>query len=103
MEVQDIRELLTLDKEAQGRVEQAHNMKLNVIKRIAQEKNKLSEKAWEDVKREVEIRKQELDQEIQSEAQDNQNTFKQVSSNIETIFNEKKDLWANELFSRCIK
>ncbi|NLW53028.1 MAG: hypothetical protein GXY87_06685 [Tissierellia bacterium] len=103
MEVDVIRELISLDREAQKRVEQAHEMKVNLIKKIAEDKNKISKEAWEEVKREVDIRKKELDQEIQNEAQENMNSFKEVSSKIETIFNENKEAWLDELFSRCIE
>lgn len=103
MEVDVIRELISLDREAQKRVEQAHEMKVNLIKEIAEDKNKISKEAWEEVKREVDIRKKELDQEIQNEAQENMNSFKEVSSKIETIFNENKEAWLDELFSRCIE
>ena len=42
MEVDVIRELISLDREAQKRVEQAHEMKVNLIKKIAEDENKIS-------------------------------------------------------------
>lgn len=103
MELTDIKDLIQRDEEARKSVENAHQRKYDLKQKIADKKKSIGDYEWEEVRKQVELIKAELDQRIQDEAENNRTEFYDVSNRIQSVFEKNKDKWCDEIVKRCLE
>lgn len=102
MELKDIQELIDKDQATRQKVSDAHQLKYDIKQKIAEDKQKISDKVWFEVNYEVDQIKKELDREIQQAELDNTKNFQDGSGQIEEIFQSKKDEWCKTILKHCL-
>lgn len=103
MELMDIKDLILKDEEAQKNVKNAHQRKFDLKQKIADEKKIISDYEWDEVRKQVEQIKSDLDHKIQEEAENNRTEYHDVSNRIRSVYEKNKDKWCEEIVIRCLK
>lgn len=99
----EILELIQTDQKTRKEVEEAHRMKFELKRKIAEEEKKISDQAWADVHQKVAAKKAELDYQISQVESENQKEYEQALSQLEAQYAEKKDEWREEIVRRCLE
>ncbi len=103
MKIENMKELIQFDRKIQKEVEEAYQKKSEIKKKIDEEKEILSKKAWDEVEKEVNQMKEKLDKKIQESASINETEYKKRVKSLQEQYNSQKELWINKIVSQCIK
>ena len=103
MELEDVKKLIAFDKETMQSVNDVYEKKASVIKAIAAEKEEIAKRSWQEVEKQVEDRKSELDKKIAQDKTDNEALYTKQANDLKARFEAKKDKCEKELFDACIK
>ena len=103
MELKDVKELIDFDKETVKKVSDVYDKKALVLKQIAQEKETIKNKTWEEVEAKVKERKAQLDQKIAQDVKVNDAYYTNMAQELKATYDAKKGEWEKELFDRCVK
>lgn len=103
MEIQDIKALIELDEATRKDIEEAHRVKNELKKSVADAKQKISDETWKAVKEQVELTKVEIDTKVKQASLDNKETFENSSSQLRTIFEKNHKQWCQKIVERCLK
>ncbi len=98
----EISELIRADEKARHDVEEAHRMKFELRQKIADAQKQISEQAWQQVHREVEEKKAELDAQISQVETENRKEYEVELNRLEAQYREKKEAWCEEIVRRCL-
>lgn len=100
MELDAIQRLIETDEETRKRVEDVHQKRNNLKQAIEEEKKKLSDQAWNEVKQKVTDTKKELDQKIEQDEKENATYFENASKLLQETYDKNKDTWKSDLVKR---
>lgn len=99
----EILELIQADQKTRDQVEEAHRMKFELKRKIAEEKKQIGDQAWADVHRKVDEKKAELDYQISQVESENRKEYEQALDQLKAQFDAQKELWRKEIVQRCLK
>lgn len=97
-----IEELIQSDKKARQNVEEAHKMKYELKKQIADEKKTISNQSWDDVKKQVMKKKFDLDDAMRQANLDNQIEFESSLNQLQAKYESNKVKWCQEIVEHCL-
>lgn len=103
MEIQDLKALIELDETTRKNIEEAHRVKNELKKSVADAKQKISDETWKAVKEQVEKTKAEIDAKVKQASFDNKETFERSSLQLRTTFEKNHKKWCQEIVERCLK
>ena len=103
MEIKDLKALVELDEKTRSDVEKAHTLKSNLKKAISDEKQKIADETWKQIKILVEQKKQELDESVKQDELENRQEYEAKASKLKDTFEANKDKWCNDILERCLQ
>lgn len=102
MEIKDLKALVELDEKTRADVEKAHALKSNLKKAISDEKQKIADETWKQIKVLVEKKKQELDDSVRHDELENREEFETAALKLKNTFEANKDKWCDDIYERCL-
>ena len=98
-----ILDLIQTDQKTREAVEEAHRMKFELKRKIADTEKQLSEEAWKEVHQRVDAKKAELDYQISQVESENLKEYEQELKRLQAHYLKKKEEWKKELVRRCLE
>ena len=98
-----ILDLIQTDQKTREAVEEAHRMKFELKRKIADTEKQISEDAWKEVRQRVDAKKPELDYQISQVESENLKEYEQELKRLQAHYLEKKEEWRKELVRRCLE
>ena len=95
--------LIQTDQKTREAVEEAHRMKFELKRKIADTEKQISEDAWKEVHQRVDAKKAELDYQISQVESENLKEYEQELKRLQAHYLEKKEEWRKELVRRCLE
>lgn len=98
----EIKRIIEADLKAQARLKETQDRIDEAIKNLAKEKRLVQAEVWNKAKQTLESEKKRLEAEFESNRKDSQAVYNKALTELETRFNEKRDVWLKQLVQRCL-
>lgn len=102
MEMDAILKLIETDEKTRERIQDEYQKRDDLKQAVEQEKKKLSDEAWADVKKKVEDTKNELNAKVESDQKENEALYQTSVKRITDMYNANKDTWCKTLVERIV-
>lgn len=102
MELEAIQQLIKTDEETRKRVNDVYQKRSDLKQAIADEKQKLHDAAWDEVKQKVTDTKKQLDAKIEQDEKDNATYYKTAFEKLQSMYDGNKEKWKKDLVQRII-
>ena len=99
----EILDLIQADQKTRKAVEEAHRMKFELKRKIADTEKQISEDAWKEVHQRVDAKKAELDYQISQVESENLKEYEQELKRLQAHYLEKKEEWQKEQVRRFLE
>lgn len=100
MEMDAILKLIETDEKTREKIQEQYQKRDDMKQAVEEEKKKISDEAWAEVKKKVEDTKKELDAKIQMDQQANEEYYSASVKRITDMYNANKDTWCKTLVER---
>lgn len=102
MEMDVILQLIETDEKTREAIQKQYAKRAELKQAVEEEKKKLSDDAWADVKNKVEQTKKELAQEVAKNQEENKALYEKNVQRLTEMYNANKEQWKKELVTRII-
>lgn len=98
-----IQRLVAVDRECAMRVEQAKAKKLDAQTNMKEKKNEIYAAYIKEQENEVKKHKDMLMQKNEAEAKIQEQVYQDTITRLESLYQQNKDKWIDEIVNRCLK
>lgn len=98
-----IKKLVEVDKECVAQVEAAKAKKLDAQTNMNDKKSEIYNEYLENQKEQVEKHKADLVSKNQNDANALNDNYEKTIKSMESLYEENKDTWVNQIVERCLK
>ena len=102
MEMDAILQLIDTDEKTRAAIQKQYQKRNELKQAVEEEKKKISDEAWAEVRKKVEETKKELDVKIECDQKENQAFYEKNVKRLTEMYNENKNKWKDELVKRII-
>lgn len=98
-----IQRLVEIDRQCASRVDLAKSKKMDAQTNMNEKKKEIYNSFIQEQVEEVKKHKKTLMERNQIEAKQQDEIYQQTVTSLETVYQENKDKWVNEIVARCLK
>jgi rubrerythrin len=102
MEMDAILQLIDTDEKTREAIETQYAKRTQLKQAVEDEKKKISDDLWAEVRSKVEETKKELNAKVEEDQKENQSMYEKNVKRLTDMYNANKEAWKKDLVSRII-